>query len=49
MYGVASRVFFTLVFREGTQLPRRRVVTYCPNVVAGGGVANSFSEVRARS
>jgi len=37
VYGVASRVFFTHVFGEGTQLSRWRMVTYCPNVRAGGG------------
>jgi len=37
MYGVTSRVLFTHVFGEGTQLPRRRIATYCPNIVAGGG------------
>ena len=48
VYGVASRVFFTDVFGEGTQLSRRRMVTYCPNVRHEGGVAKSFLVVRAR-
>jgi len=34
VYSVASRVFFTLVFGEGMQLPRQPMVTYCPNVGA---------------
>jgi len=28
---------FTDVFGEGTQVSRRHMVTYCPNVGAGGG------------
>jgi len=36
VYSVASRVFFTHVFGEGRQLPRRPIVTYCPNIGAWG-------------
>jgi len=37
VYGVATRVCFTDVVGEGTQLSRRRMVNYWPNVGAGGG------------
>jgi len=38
LYGVVSRVFFTHVFGEGTQLPRPPMVTYSSKRGVGGGV-----------
>ena len=37
VYGVVSRLVSTYVFGEGTELSWRPMVTYCPNVGAGGG------------
>jgi len=42
VYGVTSRVLFPHLFGEETQLPRRRMVTYCPNFGAGGGCCYVF-------
>ena len=42
VYGVTSRMLFTSVFAEGTQLSRCRVVSYGSNVGAGGRYCSVF-------
>jgi len=37
LYGVIRCVPLAVVFGVGTQLPRRPVMTLCPNAGAGGG------------
>ena len=47
VYGVTRRVPLRSALGEGTQLSRRRLVTYSSNVGLEGGVALTFLEVRA--
>jgi len=37
VYSIMTRLFFTHVFAQGTQGFWQRMVTYRPNVRAGGG------------